>query len=101
MTTNGVVLERIRGHVLVEGKEKEQDYELIVNFNEITLKPLKNKENRLSPDQLGVIFYGRGLNEETLRQMLKSVRTPVREELPLRTVESVTADELAELEVKF
>ena len=43
-------MERLRGYVLVEGKEEEQDYELIVNFNEVSLKPLKNNDKRLSPE---------------------------------------------------
>eukprot|EP00349_Pseudokeronopsis_sp_Brazil_P004444 CAMPEP_0202961792 /NCGR_PEP_ID=MMETSP1396-20130829/5874_1 /ASSEMBLY_ACC=CAM_ASM_000872 /TAXON_ID= /ORGANISM="Pseudokeronopsis sp., Strain Brazil" /LENGTH=207 /DNA_ID=CAMNT_0049681889 /DNA_START=471 /DNA_END=1094 /DNA_ORIENTATION=- len=45
-----MVLERMRGFVLVEGKEEEQDFELICNFNELTLKPMKNQQNRLSPE---------------------------------------------------
>lgn len=36
-------IERVRGYVLVEGKESEpHPYELICNFNEISLRPLKN-----------------------------------------------------------
>ena len=73
--SNDLFIERIRGNVLVEGKEEEQDYELICNFNEVSLKPLKNKENRLDKDELGVIIYGKNLNENTIKEVLKTCRT--------------------------
>ena len=40
--SNDLYMERIRGYVMVEGKEEEQDFELICNFNELSLKPMKN-----------------------------------------------------------
>lgn len=35
-------IERFRGYVVIEGKEEEQNYELLCNFNEISLRPMKN-----------------------------------------------------------
>jgi len=56
-----MIIERMRGYVTLEGKEESQDYELICNFNELTLKPLKNQDNRLKPEELGVFIYGRNI----------------------------------------
>ena len=36
-------IERFRGYVVIEGKEEEQNYELLCNFNEISLRPMKNQ----------------------------------------------------------
>ena len=52
--------------MLVEGKEDEQDYELICNFNEMTLKPMKNQNNRLKHEELGLTVYGRNFKEDML-----------------------------------
>jgi len=50
LANKDLFIERFRGFVLVEGKEEVEDYELICSFNEITLRPLKNKESRLSKE---------------------------------------------------
>jgi len=42
-----IVFERLRGIVTIEDDET-QDYELVINFSEVALKPLKNKEARLA-----------------------------------------------------
>lgn len=34
-------IERIRGYVTLEG-DKDQDYQLVCNFNNLELKPMKN-----------------------------------------------------------
>ena len=68
-------MERIRGYVLVEGKEEEQDYELICNFNELSLKPLKNQNNRLKAEDLGLLIYGRNLNEAMIKEVMKTCRS--------------------------
>lgn len=47
LNATDIYIERIRGYVLVEGKEEEQDYELVCNFNELSLKPMKNQEKRI------------------------------------------------------
>ena len=73
--SNDLLVERIRGHVLVEGKEEEQDFELICNFNELTLKPMKNQDKRLKPEELGVLVYGRNLTEQGVKDLLKTCRT--------------------------
>ena len=61
-------LERIRGQVLLEGHE--QAYELVCNFNEMSLKPLKQPSA-----ELGVVVYGRNLNEQLIKDVLKCGRT--------------------------
>ena len=43
------VYERIRGLVTVEDGDTTQDYQLIVNANEVVVKPLKNQTARLNP----------------------------------------------------
>ncbi len=37
-----VYIERFRGYVVLEGKEEEQNYELVCTFNELSLRPMKN-----------------------------------------------------------
>ena len=61
--------------MLVEGKEEEQDYELICNFNELSLKPLKNQSNRLKPEQLGLLIYGKNLSEGMIKEVMKTCRS--------------------------
>lgn len=75
VNSTDLYFERIRGYVLVEGKEDEQDYELICNFNELSLKPLKNQNNRLKPEELGLLIYGRNLNENLIREVMKTCRS--------------------------
>lgn len=41
--TKDPIIERIRAYVLVEGEEENQDYQLQMRFNDLTLKSLKNK----------------------------------------------------------
>lgn len=40
---------RIRGYVQIEGQEEENDYQLVLGFNELSVKSLKNKAERLEP----------------------------------------------------
>jgi len=75
VNSNDLYIERIRGYVLVEGKEDEQDYELICNFNELSLKPLKNHDKRLKHEDLGLLIYGRNLNEEMIKEVMKTCRS--------------------------
>jgi hypothetical protein len=42
LSQNDIYIERFRGYVVIEGKEEEQNYELLCNFNEISLRPMKN-----------------------------------------------------------
>lgn len=55
-----VYIERMRGYVVLEGKEEEQVYEMVCNFNEISMRPLKGVT--LKPEDLGFVFYGRNLS---------------------------------------
>ena len=73
--SNDLYMERIRGYVMVEGKEEEQDYELICNFNELSLKPMKNQNNRLKPEELGLLIYGKNLNEALIKEVMKTCRS--------------------------
>jgi hypothetical protein len=78
VTGRALVFERLRGLVTLE-EDADQDYQLTINFSEVALKPLKNSANRLSPDQLGFMAYGKGAlaedNERLLREVLKLCRT--------------------------
>ena len=47
ITGKAIVFERLRGLVTLEDDET-QDYELLVNFSEVSLKPLKNTKDRLT-----------------------------------------------------
>lgn len=77
-----VYIERMRGYVVLEGKEEEQNYELICNFNEISLRPMKNHGNMLKPEEIGFVFYGRNLSgpqsDAILREVLKCGRTQLK-----------------------
>lgn len=58
---NGILyIERINGYITLEGQD--QDYQVTANSNEITLKPLKNQENRLQLKDLILSAYGRNIN---------------------------------------
>lgn len=101
-----LIVERIRGYVLVEGKD--EDYELNLTFNELTLKPMKNKDKRLAPGQLGLLVYGRNVTndpetstETSVQEVMACGRTLLPKKLPLRTPESVTAAELEVLCDRF
>jgi len=66
------------------------------NFNEITLKPLKNQENRLAFKDLILTAYGRNIgkdNEAIIRNVLGALRPQIPEKKDLRTRESVTKSE--------
>jgi hypothetical protein len=71
------VYERIRGLVTIEDGETTQDYQLIINTNEVIVKPLKNQNARLSPEDLGFMIYGRNIaddHEKMARLLLKTCR---------------------------
>lgn len=94
------IIERIRGYIQVEGEEDKQDYQLSCRFNELSVKGLKNGDSRLQPQQLGVLVYGRNLKgpdgqvHPIIKEALKCSRSNLIEKKPLRTVESITEDEL-------
>jgi hypothetical protein len=58
------VIERIRGYVLLEGKEEESDYQLVLGFNELSVKSFKNHEKRLEPVEHGILMYGKNLTDK-------------------------------------
>ena len=90
VASNDLVIERIRGYVLLEGKEQEQDYELICNFNELSIKPLKNEHNRLKPEELGILVYGKNLNEGLVKEVMKTCRTQIKSTKTLRNRMNIT-----------
>jgi hypothetical protein len=49
VTGRALLFERLRGLVTLED-DKDQDYQLTINFSEVALKPLKNTANRLTSD---------------------------------------------------
>ena len=101
------IIERIRGYVTVEGEEQTQDFQLSCRFNDLTVKGLKNSENRLPPQQLGLLIYGRNLKSDdgqvhpVVIEALKCSRTNLVEKKKLRTVDSITEDELKMLDEKY
>jgi hypothetical protein len=99
-STTDVFIERMRGYVVVEGKEEECTYELICTFNELSLKPLKVK---LPAEELGFVLYGRNLaqNEALLENILKCGRTQLKNKKLLRTRESITEEEIEMLKEKY
>ncbi|CDW75335.1 UNKNOWN [Stylonychia lemnae] len=101
VNSTDLYIERIRGYVLVEGKEDEQDYELICNFNELSLKPLKNQSNRLKPEELGLLIYGRNLNEGMIKEVMKTCRVQFHKKKNLKTRETITEEEIEKLKDEF
>jgi len=85
-----IVYERIRGLVQVE-TDNSQDYQLLVNNNEVVLKPLKNQKARLAPENLGILVYGRNIGDDAepgeglMRDVLKTCRSQPTEKRALRT----------------
>ena len=65
------------------------------------MKPLKNHDKRLTPDQLGVIVYGRNLNESMVKEVMKTCRTQLKQKRTLRTRESITNEEIEMLKEKY
>lgn len=90
ITGKALLFERLRGYVSIED-DITQDYELIINFSEVSLKPLKQK---LQPEQLGFMTYGRGAlednNEKVLREVLKMCRSQIAEKKRLLKIEDIT-----------
>lgn len=83
------------------------DYQLNVRYNEASAKTLKNKDNRLDPSLLGILIYGKSLHDEEgnihpmIKEALKCARTLLAEKKEMRTVESITEEEIAMLEDKY
>ncbi len=70
-----IVIERLRGLVRLEEGDLEQDYQLTVTYNEVSLKPMKNQKNRLDERDYGFLAYGRNLGLETVKEVLKTIRS--------------------------
>lgn len=101
MKGNSIILERLKGMFLVEGKEEECDYRLISSFNEVKLKSCKNSENRLLPEELGFLVYGKNVTPEKFKNLLNAFRSQLKSLYTLRTPESVTKKEIEMLQEKY
>lgn len=100
-----IYIERFRGYVVIEGKELEQNYELVCNFNEISLRGMKNQGKMIKPEELGFVIYGRNLNtaqaENLIKELLKTGRTQLKEKKSLKTRETLTQEEIEMLKDKY
>lgn len=97
--SNDLVFEHMRGLVRIEDESGDTttDYQLIVNANEISLKPLKNQDKRIPVEDLGLLVYGRNIsndNEKIVRELLKTCRTQFKVERPTRELDELKAEEL-------
>lgn len=75
--TFNILFERLRGFVRLESGDVSTDYELTIQHDNVNLRPLKNQKNRINPDDLGFVIYGKNLaeGEQLLRSLLKTCRT--------------------------
>jgi hypothetical protein len=96
-----LVYERVLALIIVEEGDTTQDYQLIINANECVVKPMKNKDSRLAPQDLGFLVYGRNVgkdHERVMRDLLLTCRSPLRAIQPSRTalkeieIEAVTEE---------
>tara|TARA_B110000285_G_scaffold166941_1_gene186560 strand:- start:149 stop:373 length:225 start_codon:yes stop_codon:yes gene_type:complete len=73
---------------------------MCINFGDLSIKGLKNQDNRLEKSQLGFLVYGKNLTDAkgnisvAIRETLKCARTHLTEKKDKRTRESVTDDEI-------
>lgn len=71
------------------------------------MKTLKNSNNRLEPNQLGILVYGKALCDQEgninpmVKEALKCARTLLTEKKVMRARESITEDEIKMLEDKY
>lgn len=57
------LIERLRGLIRLEEGDLSQDFELVVNCQAVTLKPMKNHKSRLRDEDLGFLIYGRNVSD--------------------------------------
>ena len=72
-----IIFERLSGMVRLESGDTSTDYELIIQQDNVSLKPLKNQKNRVNTEDLGFLVYGKNLveGEKLLRELFKTCRT--------------------------
>ena len=72
-----IIFERLKGMVRLESGDTSTDYELIIQQDNVSLKPLKNQKNKVNPEDLGFLVYGKNLveGEKLLRELFKTCRT--------------------------
>jgi hypothetical protein len=95
-----LVFERLRGLVTVEDGDQSTDYQLVINSNEVTLKSMKNSANRLAPEDLGFMVYGRNVaadKERMIRELLLTCRKPLRAKQPHRELSDLKTVELEKI----
>lgn len=75
---------------------------MLINFSEVSLKPLKNTKERLTQEQLGFMIYGSGPlednEEKVMRELLKMCKTQIAEKRRLLKVEDLTQEELTQIQ---
>jgi hypothetical protein len=77
---------------------------MCINFGDLSIKGLKNQANRLDKSQLGFLVYGKNLTDAkgnvqaAVKETLKCAKTHLTEKKDKRTRESVTEEEILELE---
>jgi hypothetical protein len=100
-STNDIYIERFRGYVIIEGKDDKQVHELVCNFNEISLRPIKG----IDSEELGFMIYGRNIAgpqaENLIKEILKCSRTQLNKKKMLRTRETITNEEIEMLKDKY
>lgn len=95
-TGGDLLFERIRATVQVENDDLNSDYLLVINANEISIKPMNNSESRLAPEDLGFQVYGRNVaaREGLFRELLKTCRTQLRAKRQNRLLEELKTEEI-------
>ena len=98
-------IERIKGYAIVENED--HDCQVIVNFNDVQVKPFKKQKERLEGCELGLMLYGRNLDagdgtlHPIVKEAMKCSRTQLTEKKNTRQRESVTEEEIEKLESEF
>lgn len=96
-----IMIERLRGLVRLESGDTTQDYQLVVTFNEIQLKGMKNQAKRLDDNDYGFLAYGRNLHEngeQMIREVLKTCKSQLREKQVVRTIADLKKDEIEKIQ---
>lgn len=101
MKSETIVIERMKGLFLPEDEQDQNDYRLISNFADIKIKSCKNTNKRLKEDELGFLLYGKNITLAKFKKVMNAFRTQLRSLYPLRTIDSVTEQEIKMLEEKY
>ena len=98
-----VMFERLRG-IITNEDDDTQDYELTVTADEIMLRGLKNKGQRMAPEDHMFMVYGRNLDDaglNVLKDLLKLCHKQVESAKALKKRADMTDKEIAALQEEF